>query len=474
MKSEPELLLSSPSRIRSVVQLTAAHHGKIYFSGPLVYCVLRQPNGQKPTKDGVWTEVWALLQGNDLCIWDMKQTQEASQQGKEAPPVYINTADALIHTLRSVTVPETLESPVKRYPNVVTLNTAGSNLLLFSCPSPAALLSWVTAFRLSTWEKSRLEEIYTAHLLRSSLAHDHPSTLQDGRKEGWVHIRIAGQTGWRKVWMAIAAAADTSPRNKKRMSSRFRSKDSGGSLPSKPIIAIFAGPKPKDRKKPLLTFHDITQAFAVYPERPDLISRSTLIKLEGLIGDEETAGDMKGREGWLWIMPECEGGVGLTKEMLMWIVALHDAFQLYGRPQSWSWDPSDPTSLMFAYPVDPHLDLLFLQREQAETLDIGDNHVSSIRARLSNLLLEQTSNVFTDAKTGQPQPKQPPPPPAYGTTRDSTLLVSLHDTQGTAQRSVSEGSHSGWPPSYLTVDEDRGDAPERASQRVETFATPML
>jgi hypothetical protein len=33
------------------------------------------------------------------------------------------------------------------------------------------------------------------------------------------------------------------------------------------------------------------------------------------------------------------------------LVALHDAFGLYGRPQGWIWDPRDRASLMFGYPV---------------------------------------------------------------------------------------------------------------------------
>ena len=52
---------------------------------------------------------------------------------------------------------------------MLTLNTAGSNLYLFSCPSPEALVQWTAAMRLAAWEKSRLEEIYTAHLIRITL-----------------------------------------------------------------------------------------------------------------------------------------------------------------------------------------------------------------------------------------------------------------------------------------------------------------
>lgn len=58
--------------IRSIVQLTIAHAHKIYFSGPLVRRIERQPDGHRPSKDDGWTNVWAQLGGTTLSIWDMK------------------------------------------------------------------------------------------------------------------------------------------------------------------------------------------------------------------------------------------------------------------------------------------------------------------------------------------------------------------------------------------------------------------
>lgn len=87
--------------IRSVVNLTVAHAHKIYCSGPLVRRVERQPDGQRPAKDEGWTDVWAQLGGTTLSIWDMKQVQEASLQGKEVPPIYVNITDAVCSDLCS-------------------------------------------------------------------------------------------------------------------------------------------------------------------------------------------------------------------------------------------------------------------------------------------------------------------------------------------------------------------------------------
>ena len=66
----------------------------------------------------------------------------------------------------------------------------------------------------------------------------------------------------------------------------------------------------------------VFQAFAVYPERPELISRSTLMKLEGVFGDEDMAGGMKLKEGWLMVLPEFEGQNIRASEMLKWLIGM--------------------------------------------------------------------------------------------------------------------------------------------------------
>jgi hypothetical protein len=81
--------------IRSVVTLTHAHAHKVYMSGPLVRRVERLPDGHHPIKDEGWRNVWAQLGGTTLSIWDMKEIDEASKEGKEVPPTYINVTDAV-------------------------------------------------------------------------------------------------------------------------------------------------------------------------------------------------------------------------------------------------------------------------------------------------------------------------------------------------------------------------------------------
>jgi CCR4-NOT transcriptional complex subunit CAF120 len=116
------------------------------------------------------------------------------------------------------------------------------------------------------------------------------------------------------------APPDPPPQHKRRISFFGRDNNQTQPPPSEPLIAFYLSPKPKDRKRPFLTLRDVTQAFAVYPERPELINKSTLMKIEGTIGDEEVAMTMCKREGWILIMPELETGVPQANETIRWLI----------------------------------------------------------------------------------------------------------------------------------------------------------
>jgi CCR4-NOT transcriptional complex subunit CAF120 len=81
--------------ISSIVQLAVTHARKVYFSGPLIRKIERNADGQKPAKDEGWQDVWAQVGGTTLSIWDMKQVEEASKNGKEIPPTHVNVTDAV-------------------------------------------------------------------------------------------------------------------------------------------------------------------------------------------------------------------------------------------------------------------------------------------------------------------------------------------------------------------------------------------
>lgn len=161
-----------------------------------------------------------------------------------------------------------------------------------------------------------------------------------------MRLRIAGQTEWKRLWMVVVAgglsqdagsvsSADQRPGSpqvlkKKRISSLFsRDHSPARSVPAKSFLQLFMSNKPKEKKKAVLTLREVTQAFAVYPERPELISHSSLMKVEGTLGDEELAGSLKNREAWLMLMPEQEAKNTIASEMLKWLIG--DFYGIYLR-----------------------------------------------------------------------------------------------------------------------------------------------
>ncbi|KAG1816039.1 uncharacterized protein BJ212DRAFT_1504594, partial [Suillus subaureus] len=294
--------------------------------------------------------------------------------------------------LGSVTGPtESPEQPWKTYTNVLTLNTAGSNLLLFSCPSIPALESWATALQLSAWEKSCLKEMYTTQLvIHITLLEgkDTHTTLICGHMEGWVLIHIAGQTDWKHMWMVISG-------------SQTSSTDPGASS-----TTTGTAPTPK-----------------------------------------------KCMEGWLLVMPELEAGNTQASEMLKWLVALHDAFELYSHPKAYTWDPRNPVSLMFAYPVNPGRDLLFLDHEVAESMDPRDNQTSAICNRLLNILHSCMPKLHAMSV--------PPPLPPMGLGADPNCPQQQQPSQNAAQpQPQTQNSQPAYIPQLPMVNFDLRSPPD--------------
>ncbi|OBZ72528.1 hypothetical protein A0H81_07600 [Grifola frondosa] len=98
--------------------------------------------------------------------------------------------------------------------------------------------------------------------------------------------------------------------------------------------------------------------------------------------------------------------------MLRWLIAIHDAFEIYGRPRLYSWDPRDRNSMMFAYPIGPHRDLLFLDREFAEILDPREDRTSAVRMRLQRILVDRMTSPGSEQPVSQvPGTRAPTLPP---------------------------------------------------------------
>lgn len=159
--------------------------------------------------------------------------------------------------------------------------------------------------------------------------------------EGWAEVRVGGTTEWQRVWLVVSAMGATGSGSidagrpglgtgtgtgtikRNRMSTIF-GKGPSSNQSAQPTITIYTGEKAKDRKRARYTLTNVTQAFAVYPERPEIIQSSTLFKIEATVQDEEVKQNGNERrpaqDGYLLVMPETDPTRPGSTEMLKWLV----------------------------------------------------------------------------------------------------------------------------------------------------------
>lgn len=152
------------------------------------------------------------------------------------------------------------------------------------------------------------------------------SPFAPGHVEGWAMVCIAGRREWKKVWMVVGRGDERRLRRTLSRKHRHGPKRSNESVASQepsataPLVKLCASPDAKDKASPLLTLSNITQAFAVYNERPELVDSGTGMTIEGLIGEEPLAQTMKGREGWLMVIPEVTEKLSRNELIVMWLM----------------------------------------------------------------------------------------------------------------------------------------------------------
>ncbi|GMK54440.1 hypothetical protein CspeluHIS016_0110260 [Cutaneotrichosporon spelunceum] len=418
--SSPNIDGKDPSFRRSfepVVELISYQPHKTYVSSPpqLEMIFARTSAGQQPRQGAPgsptndWDAVWLQLAGTSLSMWSMKETRAAAAAGTKVPPTYFNITESTLEILSALPPPR--HRPYSHsHKHVLSLNTAGSNRLLFSCPTDKDLVRWTTGLRLAAWERSRLEEVYTGHLIQAG-RREPPSPLAGGHLEGWVRVRVMGGIEWHRLWLVLsdpaAVVPETSGTQGKRRSSFFglgHEKHEPIQEPNTGVTMASFYNEPRTAKNrtsslPVLTVTNVTQTYAMFPERLEVISQSNLMKVVGRVSGELVTIEGGLREsGWAMIMPEAPSDDHSTAGnrlsplgvMMRWVTAFHDAFKLYGRPERYSWNERDPKSLFFGYPRGEFRADLFLSMEEAVSVNHRLN-TPAIRAEFIGLLQSRMS-----------------------------------------------------------------------------------
>lgn len=238
---------------------------------------------------------------------------------------------------------------------------------------------WINGIRLSIWERSRCNEIWTGSLLgtreprplgwqgydaglpAAQGSSNSGKASSTSRFEGWLKVRLPGETEWRRVWCVVhrgsnvptranALNGDTSgtpattpaEEKKSRRSSllsfgvKKEKKDeiSLEDVPGSGAVStlLFYDHKPTKKDQPVCIAQHVYYASAVFPESEQLMEHSTLFKIEGTFlspHDKYTAagwgaGGRGDKQGFALVMLE----EGNYRDMLYWIVGISDAFKV--------------------------------------------------------------------------------------------------------------------------------------------------
>ncbi|GAA6059179.1 hypothetical protein JCM10212_005524 [Sporobolomyces blumeae] len=411
---------------------------KFYAEGFLMKKVEVGPDGKNPSHpaETVWAKWFIQLSGTIMSTWNAAEMEEAAKNNTTVPPQYLNLQDAFLHPF-----PPHPRGPKPPTQFQFALNSAGMNRILFCAPNLQSLTMWINAIRLSIWERSRCNEIYTGSLiglrepkpigwpgydagLATPSSPNHRTSSGAPKFEGFLKARLPGDTEWRRVFVTVLRGANVPARNGASSASSFQEEkktrrssllmsfgkkkkdDDNITIEDLPgdgqvsTIAFFpAGSgdtRPSDKDQPICIAQHVFYASALFPETAALINHSTLFKLEGTFLTPQDGyrtgwgvGGRAEKQGFALLMLES----GEVDDMLRWIVGTADAFKLYGRSKNFSFDPRDPSSLYFALPIGPHRDRQFLDRELVDGLDINESRPRAIRAVFHNLLFDRMRGV---------------------------------------------------------------------------------
>ncbi|KAH9442283.1 hypothetical protein Pst134EB_028537 [Puccinia striiformis f. sp. tritici] len=278
-----------------------------YHEGYIFRRTILLPDGSAPKQtdhNTVWAKYYVQIAGTTMSCWDANEIEMAAQEGRQVAPTYTNITDARVQLPQSDSSNYQHLNPPTPY--TFFLNNAGRNKFGFACLDQHSLHAWVSAIRLSCWERSRLFEIYTGTLLgiRFFINLDLPPPNE--KTEGYLTIRLPNNTEWNKVWCVLVrdrsmisltggsgAQGSISYQNKwNRRGSLFNlaglvnktqhtpPSSSVTSNDSEAEAGLLFYPK-KGAKKPIGILTNINFAAAVYPESRALIDSSTMFKLEG-------------------------------------------------------------------------------------------------------------------------------------------------------------------------------------------------
>jgi hypothetical protein len=355
---------------------------KLYIEG---YLMKHNENGNNKAR----TKMFVELSGSTLTIWDTEMP------GSTIMPTYFQVID----TTRVYSNP-TIDSNNKKKHTFLVQNK--KSLLTLEASDEPTMTRWVCAIRLACFEKQKLHQLFTLKLLQShqhgivhnassaSLVSTASDDILPSSKSTWLQVRVPGTSIWQKYWVVLvnkkkkddhqqskSAQQQQQQQQQQHRSKMFGRKQSTAGMSEEHILLF----ETKKSKAPAWTLSQLTQAYAVYPESPQLIEKGSMIRLDCQIRNNAQH-TFTEDDCCCWFMAD------QSPLTIQWLLAVYDTFKLYGRPDALLQDPKNQHSLNFGEPVQDINNVvhpkLFLETDEA----MQDMDVSLIsRQKVESFLL---------------------------------------------------------------------------------------
>ncbi|EDO19112.1 hypothetical protein Kpol_2000p80 [Vanderwaltozyma polyspora DSM 70294] len=364
----------SPELIPIVTLLSAQAHRR-YHEG--VFLILHDLKSDGSQADRVWRNVYGVLIGTQLALWDAAELSGDSFELKNiaAKPTYINFTDAVLKTLSSVD--KIVTESRQNMDNTLVVSTTLKNRFFIQFSNEQSFNMWHAAIRLSLFECTSLQEAYTGAFLssRGSKLGDIKVVLADTKfnYEDWVSVRFGAGMPWKRCYAVISQ-----PGSKKNPKGK---------------IFFYENDKKVKKSNAMATLVDATAIYAVYPSSNKLIDTSTIIKVEGkIIFNKEPEQEVD-----IFIMPEKHQAVPGYDTIIRFLIPSMNTFKLYGRPKRLIANKDDQQSLLFGLPTLPHIYYLKLEEllplvNSASSLEWSSHEWS---VNIKELLQRKLTNGYT-------------------------------------------------------------------------------
>lgn len=374
-------------------------------------------DGSKPR-----TKMFMELSGSTLTLWDTEVP------GSTVMPTYFQIVDTTIVYSNPI-----ISADSKKKKHVFSVQNKKTTMTFETSDEPS-MIRWVSAIRLSCFEKQKLHQLFTLRLLGNSAAsHSTVNNISSASlsssgsnsvaddiptKSTWLQVRVPGTSIWQKYWVVLVNRK--SKEDQQHRSKRFGKKASVDNVEEHILLY-----ETKKSKSPLWTLSRLTHAYAVYPESPQLIEKGSMIRIEcKLNGDgvQQRASeslDSNDNICCCWFMADH------SQLTIQWLLTVYDTFSLYGRPEQLLADPTNQRALNFGEPLQDvgtvvHPKLFLETDEVVHAMNVLSIPRQEIDAIFTNAILKKQAETSIVTVTRRPT----------GTRANSLPLITVISATG--------------------------------------------